>query len=128
MDPVHHFQLPARDMAALKPFYEGVFGWQIQEVPGMDYHLIATVPTGPDGLPTVPGGINGGFYRPVPSGPGGVHLSISVASLDGTLAKVQAGGGRVIMGKTPVGDVGFYAMVADPEGTPLGVWQDAAPQ
>ncbi|MBI3129335.1 MAG: VOC family protein [Candidatus Tectomicrobia bacterium] len=127
MDPVHHFQLPARDMARLKPFYEGAFGWRIDEVPGMDYHLISTVPTDARGLPTVPGGINGGFYRPSPQGPGGVHISISVGSLEETLRRVEAGGGRVLMGKTPVGEVGFYAMIADPEGTPLGVWQDAKP-
>ncbi|MBI4251574.1 MAG: VOC family protein [Candidatus Tectomicrobia bacterium] len=124
MDPVHHFQLPAKDMALLRPFYEGVFGWQIQEVPGMDYHLIATVPTDGRGWPTVPGGINGGFYRPGPQSPAGVQITISVGSMDETLRKIEASGGRVLMPKTPVGGFGFYAQIADPEGTALGVWQD----
>jgi hypothetical protein len=124
MDPVHHFQLPARDMAVLKLFYEGVFGWRIEKVPGMDYHFISTVPTDKGGTPTVPGGINGGFYPSGSQGMTAVQVSVKVRSLDEALRRIEGAGGRVLMPKTAVGDMGFYALIADPEGTPLGVWQD----
>ena len=35
MDKVQHFEIPADDMARAKKFYGSVFGWRIQDVPGM---------------------------------------------------------------------------------------------
>jgi predicted enzyme related to lactoylglutathione lyase len=64
MNPVVHFEMPAEDRDRMAKFYSGVFGWQAQmfgEEMG-NYVTVSTTDTGPDGRPTTPGAINGGFY------------------------------------------------------------------
>ncbi len=46
MNPVVHFEMPAKDKARTKKFYEEVFGWQMTQMgPEMgDYLLAGTTP------------------------------------------------------------------------------------
>jgi hypothetical protein len=40
-----HFEIPANDLSLMKDFYSKVFGWTVNDVPGMDYAVLHTVPT-----------------------------------------------------------------------------------
>lgn len=120
---VVHFEIPFDDGARARSFYSELFGWQLQDVPGMDYTLVTTGPTGEQGA-TEPGFINGGMgERGTPLG----HpvVVIDVADIDATLAQVSERGGSVVRSRIPVGDMGFTAYFTDSEGNVIGLWQNA---
>lgn len=122
---VVHFEIPADDVDRAREFYGKAFGWQITPFPGMPYWGVGTTPSDEQGMPTELGGINGGMMQR--EGPAtSPVLVIEVDSVDASLEQVQALGGSVALGKTPVGDMGFFAYFTDPEGNLLGVWETTA--
>ena len=123
---VVHFEIPYDDGARAGAFYRDLFGWQLQDVPGMDYTLVTTGPTGERGA-SEPGFVNGGM------GQRGAPLEhpvvvIDVEDIDRALAQVQEHGGSVVREKMSVGPMGWNAYFADPEGTVVGLWQTAYPR
>ncbi len=123
MDKVVHFEIPTDDMARAQKFYADLFGWKITEVPGRDYHLLFTVETDPKGLPKQPGVINGGMKKREEPGEGPVVV-IKVVSIEESLKKITAAGGKTVLSTQPVGDFGLYARFTDSEGNVVGLWQD----
>jgi predicted enzyme related to lactoylglutathione lyase len=89
----------------------------------MNYHLISTVATDEKGMPKEVGAINGGMYKREIKNDFPV-IVINVSSLDESLKKVESAGGKIIMPKQQVGDMGLYARVTDTEGNVIGIWQD----
>lgn len=111
-----HFEIFAEEPAKLADFYRSLFGWQIDQAPGIDYWRIQT------GAPDA-NGYNGGLlYRPIPGPRSWVHY-VNVPSLDDFVAQVQHLGGSVLRPKTAVPKIAWVALVADPEGNIFGIWQ-----
>ncbi|GAA4707193.1 VOC family protein [Phytohabitans rumicis] len=121
---VVHFELPADDMERAQSFYHDAFGWQITPMPEMSYAMAVTTPTDEQGMPTEPGGINGGL-TPRQGSVTSPTLTIGVDSVDEALAAVEKYGGRVVAGRQAVGDMGFVGYFADPEGNVVGLWENA---
>ena len=121
---VAHFEIPGDDPEQLAQFYSRLFGWKIEKVPGdWDYWMVYTVPTGENGMPSEPGGINGGLYKR--QAPEQKPLNyISVGDVDEYVGKAAAFGGTVAMGKTAVPGMGWFAQMLDPDGNMFAVWQD----
>ncbi|WP_189112366.1 VOC family protein [Pilimelia terevasa] len=121
---VVHFEIPADDVARARSFYADVFGWQLDTMPDMNYTVARTTPTDSAGMPIRPGAINGGiFTRSDP-----VHhpvITIDVADVDAALGKVERTGGKTVMPKQAVGEMGYVGYFADPEGNIVGLWQTA---
>jgi hypothetical protein len=122
---VVHFEVPADDVERAQKFYQDAFGWQIQPMPEMKYTMVSTTETGPDGMPSAPGAINGGmaqradyFKNPV--------ITISVDDIDDALATVEKLGGKTVVGRMAVGDMGFTGYFQDTEGNTVGLWQTAS--
>lgn len=111
-----HFELPADDVARAKAFYEALFGWTIEPVPGMgDYHGVVTSDSASD--------IHGGMMAR--QNPGHVFVTyVSTDSVDESLAKAIALGATEMMPKMPVPGMGWFAQFRDPEGTIMGLWQE----
>lgn len=124
MDKVTHFHIPVEDMERAKKFYKNIFGWEIKETGmGKDYQLVTTVAVNEKGMPEEPGAINGALYlREKPEEC--PTIVINVPSIDEDLKKIEKAGGKVVWTKSPVGDFGFYAQVADTEGNVIGLWED----
>ena len=121
---VVHFEIPVDDGERARSFYKEAFGWQLEELPGMDYTLVVTGPSGDQG-PTEPGFVNGGMLaRSAAASPGPVVV-VDVESIDVALERVSELGGSTVLGKQPVGDMGFAAYVRDPEGNVVGLWETA---
>ena len=115
---VTHFEIYAEDPAKLADFYRGLFGWQVEQAPGVDYWRIQA------GANSEVGG--GLTYRPIPGLRSWVHY-VNVPSIDEAAAHVEALGGVVLRPKVAVLNTGWYAMAADPEGNIFAIWQaDAA--
>jgi uncharacterized protein len=121
---VVHFEVPYDEVERATSFYRDVFGWQIQSIPEMDYHMVATGPAGEDGMPSEPGFIGGGMFARQ-SNIGTPVITIDVDDIDAALADVEAHGGSTVEKKMPVGDMGFAAYFKDSEGNLLGLWQSA---
>lgn len=124
-----HFEIPAKNVEALKSFYEAVLGWRIIKAPlgGVDYWLIQTVPTDENGMLQHPG-VNGGLYSRTPDMPGATQVNyISVEDIDEYITKVPTAGGKILMPKQQVPTVGLIAIVADPEGNAFGLIQPEMP-
>lgn len=126
MDSVVHFEMPAKDRARVKSFYESVFGWQMnqlgEEMGG--YMLAATTPVDADNMATQPGAINGGFFDYQDDDVNRVpHLVIAVDDIDASIEKVTAAGGILKTDKMPIPGIGTYAIFLDCEGNVVGMLQ-----
>jgi predicted enzyme related to lactoylglutathione lyase len=56
---------------------------------------------------------------------------IAVENVDKAVAKAERLGAKVMMGKTPVPGMGWFAQLTDPEGNVIAVWETdsaAAPE
>jgi predicted enzyme related to lactoylglutathione lyase len=123
---VVHFEIPYDDGDRARGFYREAFDWQMQEMPGMEYTLVASGPTGDQG-PTEPGYINGGLLAREESASSGPVVVMDVPSIDTALETVRRLGGSTVVPKQPVGEMGFTAYVRDTEGNVVGLWETAAP-
>jgi uncharacterized protein len=121
---VVHFEIPFDDQERARGFYKELFGWQVQEMPGMDYTIVSTGPSGDQG-PTEPGYIGGGMLSRQQAATSGPVLVVDVESIDDTLQRIGGMGGSTVVGKTPVGEMGFAAYFTDPEGNVIGLWETA---
>ncbi|MEE6282016.1 VOC family protein [Georgenia sunbinii] len=121
---VVHFEIPFDDKDRAKRFYSDVFHWQLDEMPGFDYVGISSGPAGDDGMPSEPGYIGGGMTSREGTNTGTV-ITLESTDIDADLARVEAHGGAVLSGKTPIGEMGFAAYFNDSEGNVVGLWQNA---
>jgi predicted enzyme related to lactoylglutathione lyase len=125
MDKVVHFEIPVDDLERAKGFYGSVFGWRLDDVPGMDYTMVGTVPVDEQQMPTEPGAINGGIMQRSDETPNPV-LTIDVASVEEALKQVEAGGGTVVRPRTEIPGMGWFAYFKDTEGNTLGLFENAS--
>ncbi|MHA1985450.1 MAG: VOC family protein [Promethearchaeota archaeon] len=125
MDGVNLFNLPVDDMDRAKEFFSKTFGWSFMAT-GMegDHHFATTVPTDDNGLPNVPGGINGGLLQRGAYEQQVTSIFIKVKSIDDTIDKVEKNGGKIIMTKAPIADFAFIAQINDTEGNLVSLWED----
>ncbi|HKT47568.1 MAG TPA: VOC family protein [Candidatus Acidoferrales bacterium] len=117
MSRVNHFEIPAADPERAAAFYKKVFGWKIEKWPGpMEYWMVNT---GADGEP----GINGGLLKR--SAPVNVTTNtVCVDSVDKAVDAVKTAGGKLVMPKTPIPTIGYFAYLEDTEGNLFGVMQN----
>src|SRR6266436_702595 len=115
MSRVIHFEIPAVDPEPAAAFYKKTFWLKFEKRPGPTGYWL--VNTGADGTP----GINGGLIKK-----GDVSTTtntIGVDSVDKAIATVTSAGGKLIMPKTPIPTVGYFAYCQDTEGNLFGVMQ-----
>lgn len=128
MDPVVHFEMPAKDKKRVADFYTKVFNWKMQQLgPEMsEYLMAATTETDENGMVKTPGAINGGFYQETQtSGSTAPHVVISVQNLEESMKKVEAEGGKLIDKPMEIPTVGMFIMILDSEGNHVGLLQPA---
>ena len=127
---VVHFEIPADDVGRAAKFYRELFGWDISRWEGasggMEYWMVRTVPANAQGQPTQPG-VNGGLMPRMFPGQAPVNY-ISVGNVDEFVRKAERLGAKVLMSKTPVPAMGWFAQLKDTEGNIFAIWQsdDAA--
>ena len=120
-----HFEVPFDNGDRARSFYRDAFGWQVQEIPGMDYTSVSTGPAGEDGMPSEPGYIGGGMFERTENYPRTPVITVEVDDVDAALAKIESLGGKTALPKFAVGEMGFAAYFTDTEGNTLGLWQTA---
>ena len=121
---VVHFEVPYSDGDRARAFYREAFGWNLMEMPEMNYTMASTGPVDDQSMPSEPGFINGGMFERTEALRGPM-ITIDVDDLDAALKTVESLGGKQVGEKLPAGDMGFAAYFEDPEGNILGLWQSA---
>ena len=111
---VWHEQVSS-DPKRARDFYTQLFGWGTEVFkPGeVDYTMISS------------GGRNhGGFGKAMEGAPPPHWLShVAVASVDETIEKVKSAGGRLAAGPFEMSEVGRLAIIGDPQGAYVGVYE-----
>jgi uncharacterized protein len=105
----------SRDFEASVKFYSELFGWQVER---------GSEEFGGYSMATVNGRLVAGITPAMsPEAPSVWSIYVDVASVDDTVAKATAAGGSVIVEPMDIGDSGRMAVLADPEGGVIGLWQ-----
>jgi uncharacterized protein len=123
MDKVVHFEIPTDDPARAKEFYGSIFGWEITEIPELDYTTVQTSAIDDQQRPTEPGAINGGMYKRSSQNPSTPVMTIGVDSVEIALKEVEAHGGSVFRPRTEIPGMGAFAYFKDTEGNLLGLFE-----
>ncbi len=113
-DPVVHFEIAGRDGPALERFYSEVFGWEL-DISSAGGYRYTYVDTGAE--TSVRGGI-----RHEPEGAAEIVLYVEVENLEGKVRAAESAGATVRIAPMESGEVRF-AVIADPEGNPIGLLQ-----
>ena len=108
------FEIPADNVKRAQKFYKAMFGWKISKIPGMEYWHIDT--GGADASPD--GGI---MKRCDPKQK--ITNYVFVESVNKAAVKVKKLGGKIIMPKTAVPGMGFFAVCMDTEKNVFAVWE-----
>jgi predicted enzyme related to lactoylglutathione lyase len=130
MNPVVHFEMPAKDKARMAGFYTKVFGWKTQQLsPDMgNYVLATTTETDENRMVKTPGTINGGFFERTAADQQ-TRITIAVDDIRAAMKRVEAGGGTLLGGMQKPGEpdeipgVGLYAIFIDTEGNTVSMLQ-----
>jgi predicted enzyme related to lactoylglutathione lyase len=121
-----HFEIPAENVEKLRKFYSDLFGWKIEKMPGgMEYWGIETVPVDEKGMPMRPG-VNGGMMKKEKPENKPINY-ISVESVDEYSKKVVKLGGKIIVPKMEIPEMGWWALALDPEGNQVGLFETMQP-
>jgi uncharacterized protein len=121
---VVHFEIVGDDPEKLASFYGDLFGWNIQKMPmeGMPYWMVQTVKTNEQGMPLEAGSINGGITQKMSPDQRPINY-VNVESVSDYVLKSQKLGATVLMDKTPIPGMGYFAQVMDPQGNSFGLFQ-----
>ncbi|WP_068279052.1 VOC family protein [Aldersonia kunmingensis] len=120
-----HFEVPYDNGARARSFYRDAFGWQVMDIPGMDYTSVSTGPAGDDGMPSEPGYIGGGMFQRTDDYPRTPVITVEVDDIEAALKKIESLGGKGSIPKFAVGEMGFAAYFTDTEGNTIGLWETA---
>jgi predicted enzyme related to lactoylglutathione lyase len=111
-----HFEIPADDVERAKRFYGELFGWEFSSPPGYDNYWTFTT-----GDPEQDAG--GGLMARMSPEQVGLVSYFGVESVADALAQVERLGGKVIMPRSPVPGMGWFAQCLDPEGNVFALWE-----
>jgi uncharacterized protein len=112
--PIVHVELSSKDREADTKFYHELFGWEIQQLPEMNY---ATFATGKEEV--------GGGFNPINADtpPGTVTVYINTDDLNESLRKIQELGGKIVQPRMEIPGVGDFAIFSDLSGNKVALLQ-----
>lgn len=119
---VIHFEVQADDIDRAKDFYEKTFDWKVEKMMSADTGMMDYwgLTTGPNDTP----GINGGLYQRPPKDPIMTYdCTITVDDIDKAVEMIKKNGGKIIIEKGEIPDVGWFASCLDTEGNKFGIMQ-----
>jgi predicted enzyme related to lactoylglutathione lyase len=114
--PVAFFEVISPDAERARKFYTELFGWQVDVPPEMGGYGLVDTGAGDDA-------VSGGIGPSQLPGDTGVKVYMRVDDLDAYLARAEQLGGRTLAPPMDLpGDFGRIAVLADPDGNPVGLW------
>ena len=122
-----HFEISANNPEKLSEFYKNLFGWNIQKNPmgemGDYWTLETRAGTAQDMEKSMKtAGTNGGIMKKMDPNQRPVNY-ILVESVDNFSKKIKDLGGKILTPKTPIPNMGAFAIGLDPEGNQVGIFE-----
>jgi len=118
-NPFVHVELNTADLGRSKAFYGSLFGWQLDDVEMSPRHPYTMIRVGV--------GIGGGMMaQPVPGEPSYWTAYVGVDDIRAATERARALGASVLTEPTAMKNAGWLAIIRDPTGATLGLWQDKA--
>jgi predicted enzyme related to lactoylglutathione lyase len=109
-------ELNTSDPEAAQKFYKAIFGWKYKKMKMEGGGVYVGIMVGEEGI----GGIQ---KSPHPEAPPHWLGYVGVQSIKKTSAKVEKGGGKVLLPEMPIAGMGSLAIYSDPQGAMFAVWQ-----
>ena len=117
-NPFVHVELNTTDVGAAKSFYSKLFDWKLEDVP---------MPNGAYTMIKVGEGTGGGMMQQMqPGAPSAWLAYVLVDDLKDATEKAKANGASVLRDITEVPNMGAFAIITDPTGANIGIWQPKA--
>lgn len=110
-----HIELTTGNLGAAVEFYGSLFDWKLDEMP-MGDESYTMIDTGAE-----PGG--GMMTQPSPDHPPAWMVYVRVDDVAASATRAEELGGKVHVAKTPIPGHGFFAVIQDPTGGVIGVWE-----
>ncbi len=110
---ITHIDIPVDDFGKAKSFYSTLFGWQFVEYPGYEGYPMWQAPNK----------ISGGGLAPRDADFSQPRSYVEVDSIDHVLETVNGLGGTVLQQKQPISDTSWWAVVRDPAGNSIGLYE-----
>ncbi|TML13323.1 MAG: VOC family protein [Actinobacteria bacterium] len=105
-----HIEIPAKDTSRAQQFYKNMFGWEFQDMEGpQEYHMTR--------LSENAGG------AVFPGDTGAIRIYFDVDDIKAAGSRVNELGGKAD-DPQPVPTMGWFVTGTDPEGNPIGLWQN----
>jgi len=115
-NPFVHIELHTKDPDKSKKFYAGMFDWNMEEFPGMDYTMI-----------DVGEGTGGGMMKnPMPGDSDSWLPYILVDDVAASTNKAKSLGAAIAKEVSEVPNMGRFSVIIDPTGAAFGLWQPKA--
>ena len=115
-NPFVHVELATTDVDKAKSFYRSLFDWKLNDMDmggGMTYTLIE-----------VGEGTGGGMMKhPMPGAPSSWLAYVNVDDVAAATATAKSLGATIFREATEVPNAGSFAIIVDPTGAMLGLWQ-----
>lgn len=109
------FSIPSHDFDRAVAFYEAILDTKLDVMGEGDDRMGAF--RGLD-FPGANGGVSGdSTFKPTADG---VRIYLTV-DIDAVLSRVESAGGKIVTGKSSLGEHGFYAFILDTEGNQIGL-------
>jgi predicted enzyme related to lactoylglutathione lyase len=116
-----HFEIPSDNIERAKKFYNDLFGWKLEKMPGpMEYWMFATANNSKGEQTTISGGV---MERQMPSEP--IIIYIDVNSVNEYAKKVEKLGSKVIKSKTEVPGHSWFVVCMDTENNIFALYETA---
>lgn len=111
--PIVHVEIPAADRLAAAKFYADMFGWEFQDIPEIRYTTFMTDSVG------------GGFMDLSEHfKPGDVLIYIASDDIEADLKRVEELGGKMVVSKQEIPDIGWFGVFTDPTGNLIALFTD----
>lgn len=113
-----HIEIPAADVAKAGQFYKDLFGWQIQDIPEMNYTMWDA------------GNGSAGGFNPLGAEvkPGDVLIYVNSEDIEADLKKAKSLGATITHEKSEIPGTGFYGMFRDPTGNVIALYTSMDPK
>jgi predicted enzyme related to lactoylglutathione lyase len=118
-----HFEIPADEPERVAEFYRDLFGWSVTKsaMDDEEYWLVTTA-SFDDAARPARRVVDGGIVRRRHRSRGFVSY-VQVEDVEQYAAYAVGLGGGVVVPRTPVTGMGWFACLEVPEGNVFGVWQ-----
>ena len=117
--PIVHIELSSKDPHKTGEFLKKVFGWEVEADKAFDYVQFKAGSGLGGGVPAV----DDKMYKP-----GDSLVYLGTDDIEATLAKVKSLGGKTLVPKTEIPQMGWFAIFEDAQGCKLALYTGMQPQ